>query len=1043
MTSHLLLVGTLYQFILKLRLACTRFILSNKTPFIENLIMQYVIWSVVVGIVTFIIYKANSYRHYFKKWGIPQPRELPFLGIYGCNDFASKHMNLMFEGLWSINREAKYIGFHMFTTRTIVVRDLELIKSILVKNFDHFSDTKVFVNEQSDPLFGKSLAFLNGDKWREIRNLLSFAFTSSKMHTMFGLMEKCAENFSKRFVDIYSAEDNIDMKDVFARYSNDVIASCAFGLEIDSLENPDNEFFLRGKRSTNFQSIPVTKMIFMTMFPGLSQKLGLRFMSKDNSDYFVDVIRTTIATREKENIKRPDMLQILMEARNAKSDAELLEIAAQAFIFFVGGFDTTSSHMCCIAHALTLNLLIQQKLRNEIDGIMKEYNGKPTYEAVNNKMPYMDAVFNETLRLFPISVIQRVCSKEFVLPPCLPEAKSYTVNKGDEMAIPLYSIHTDPRNYKDPKKFDPERFFKKKISTTDATLLGFGMGPRMCIGYRFAVQETKILFLHLLSRCELFLCKKSPEPFEYDVYNVLTYPKNGFWLKINCNFFLNLIRTMIMAYWIWLIVLYMIYVMINHYRIKWHYVKQGVPLLSEVPVVGAFGVIFFTRQSMNDLIKKIYSMNQQAKYSVSLLFSSSLLIIRDLDLIKSVLIKNFDHFADRKNFTNENNDPLFARNLAQLNGDKWHEIRNLLSPAFTSSKMRAMHVFMRRCAVNFTDKLLERYGNMDAVDMKDVFSRFTNDVIATCAFGIEVDSLENPNNEFFVAGKKCSFNNLRNVLKVFLLDLFPKLTAKLGMRIVPKKETKFFVNVIEATIKTRQEQGINRPDMLQLMIDTRDKMNGSSGLDTMELTAQAFIFFLAGFDTTSDLMSLIAHELAANPDVQEKLKTEVDGVIRENNGEVTYEAITNMHYLDAVFNETMRMHPSPFLTRVCSKDFELPPSLPNLKPFLVKTGTEILIPSAGVHRDPNYYENPDKFDPDRYLNKKITSDVLNLGFGLGPRMCIGNRFGILEIKTLFVHMLAKCSLEPCKKTCLPFKYDPSTISPCPKGGCWLKLRPGK
>lgn len=122
---------------------------------------------------------------------------------------------------------------------------------------------------------------------------------------------------------------------------------------------------------------------------------------------------------------------------------------------------------------------------------------------------------------------------------------------------------------------------------------------------------------------------------------------------------------------------------------------------------------------------------------------------------------------------------------------------------------------------------------------------------------------------------------------------------------------------------------------------------------------------------------------------------------------------------------------------MCSKEFELPPALPGSKPFLVKPGYEIMVPVAGIHYDPSYYENPEEFNPDRHSDKKaVTSDVTSLGFGLGPRMCIGNRFAILETKVLLV----KASFLPCERTCLPLEYGKKSVMPTVKGGCWLKLK---
>ncbi|XP_003423800.1 cytochrome P450 9e2-like [Nasonia vitripennis] len=497
-----------------------------------------------------------------------------------------------------------------------------------------------------------------------------------------------------------------------------------------------------------------------------------------------------------------------------------------------------------------------------------------------------------------------------------------------------------------------------------------------------------------------------------------------------------------MYYWICAALIAVLsYVILKAYQIRHYFEKYGIPQSPDIPFLGMLGMSILTGHHVNYIIKDVYNINKEAKYVGVHPFLKSAILVRDLDLIKSVLVKNFDNFADRTVFSSEESDPIFAKSLSLLNGQRWREVRNLLSPAFTSSKMRTMFTLMSHCAKNFADQFVKKYRDEENIDMKDAFTRYTSDVIATCAFGIEVDSLKDPNNEFYLHGRRSTdFSGLKVMLTFFVNIVCPSLGRKLGLRFISKKETDYFVKLVEGTIKAREEQGIRRPDMLQLLMESEEK---GKHLDSMDLVAQAFIFFAAGFDTVSGQACSIAHELAVNPDVQQKLQVEIDEVMKNCNGQPTYEAVNSMQYLDAVFYETMRVHPIGFLSRICTNEFELPPTLPGAKPYVLKPGMEILVSPVGVHSDPDYYDNPEKFDPDRYLDKKISSDVLNLGFGLGPRMCIGNRFAVLETKILLLHLLSKCNLMPSKKTCIPWVYAKRNFNPLPEGGFWLRIKQKK
>lgn len=123
------------------------------------------------------------------------------------------------------------------------------------------------------------------------------------------------------------------------------------------------------------------------------------------------------------------------------------------------------------------------------------------------------------------------------------------------------------------------------------------------------------------------------------------------------------------------------------------------------------------------------------------------------------------------------------------------------------------------------------------------------------------------------------------------------------------------------------------------------------------------MFFFGGFESPSSQMCIIAHELAVNPDVQSRLQQEIDEVIKQED-KPSYETINEMPYLDAVFNESMRLRTqSPAVHRMCAKAFELPPTLSGTKLFAIQLDMDVWIPSVAIHKDTKYYEDPDKFDP--------------------------------------------------------------------------------
>lgn len=262
----------------------------------------------------------------------------------------------------------------------------------------------------------------------------------------------------------------------------------------------------------------------------------------------------------------------------------------------------------------------------------------------------------------------------------------------------------------------------------------------------------------------------------------------------------------------------------------------------------------------------------------------------------------------------------------------------------------------------------------------------------------------------------------------------------LKIQFINEKIGSYFKNIVRETVNMRIERNIVRPDLMQIMMEAQDK---NHNFDIVKITSQAFIFFFGGLESTSAQMCVMAHELTINYDVQSRLQKEIDDVIEKTRDKLTYEAINEMQYMDAVFNESLRQHPQAgFLDRLCTKTFELPPALPGAKPFAVQPGMNVWIPAAAIYKDPEYYENPDKFDPDRYYQKKVTiNDATNLGFGIGPRSCIGNRFAIMQTKILFFFLLSRFNLRPNEKIVIPFEYSKKVFTIKPEGGFWLSLEP--
>lgn len=159
------------------------------------------------------------------------------------------------------------------------------------------------------------------------------------------------------------------------------------------------------------------------------------------------------------------------------------------------------------------------------------------------------------------------------------------------------------------------------------------------------------------------------------------------------------------------------------------------------------------------------------------------------------------------------------------------------------------------------------------------------------------------------------------------------------------------------------------------------------------------IFIFGGFNSVPASQGFISYALAVYPEIQEKLYREVNAVNAQLSGKpLTYEILQSMKYMDMVVSETLRKWPLPAMDRVVSKPYILEDS--NGKKIQLNEGDGIWLPLIGIHMDPKHFENPDKFDPERFNdeNRKNIIPGSYLPFGSGPRNCVVNCRNIFVFK---------------------------------------------
>ncbi|XP_004523127.1 probable cytochrome P450 9f2 [Ceratitis capitata] len=478
--------------------------------------------------------------------------------------------------------------------------------------------------------------------------------------------------------------------------------------------------------------------------------------------------------------------------------------------------------------------------------------------------------------------------------------------------------------------------------------------------------------------------------------------------------------------------------------------KRGIPYDKPFPVFGSLKNVTLRKRSFLHAVLDLYNKHKGGIYGI-FMQSTPAYLIRDPEILRLITVKEFEHFMNHRNIFGESAHDLFSNSIISMKNAKWKDMRSTLSPAFTGSKLRHMFQLMNHVADDSAKYLhkLQLEGDQEGVelDLKNYATCFTNDVIASTAFGLQVNSFEQKDNTFYKLGKKATTVTWKTTLRFTLFIYCRGLMKLLGIEIFDKSLTDYFRNLVLDAMKYRLEHNVRRPDMVNLLLEARGllpsdspKSHNREWTDT-EMIAQCFIFFFAGFETVATLICFAAHELMENPEVQEKLYEEVKDVSEQLESEqVTYETLQSMKYLDMVVSETLRKWPVSISSdRVCTKDFTFEVDGKRIE---IKEGEFVFIPIAGLHRDPQYYPNPEKFDPARFSteNKDKIKPFTYIPFNEGPRSCIASRFALLEAKAILYYLIRDFRIAASKKTVIPLELSTNGgFQLAPKHGFWLKL----
>eukprot|EP00092_Neocalanus_flemingeri_P025304 GFUD01027436.1.p1 GENE.GFUD01027436.1~~GFUD01027436.1.p1 ORF type:complete len:533 (+),score=87.75 GFUD01027436.1:107-1600(+) len=358
--------------------------------------------------------------------------------------------------------------------------------------------------------------------------------------------------------------------------------------------------------------------------------------------------------------------------------------------------------------------------------------------------------------------------------------------------------------------------------------------------------------------------------------------------------------------------------------------------------------------------------------------------------------------------------PWLGLGLVTSTGTKWRKHRKLLTPAFHFRILEDFLHIMNDHTQTFVGKLGDHVGQ--SVDIYPLMTHCALDIICETTMGVSINAQNDNNSEYVKAVYETSELVFRRLNSPWLYnDWFYHRTESgrqwhknLGIlhgftkKIIQEKKDE-----MKTILKGHDEDDIGikkRIAFLDLLIQSSED---GAVLTDQDIQEEVDTFMFAGHDTTASNGAMTLYLLALDQRVQNKCQEELDGIFGDSERVATSADLANMKYLTACIKESLRLYGSiPSIGRVTSEEVEI-------EGHIIPAGTEIMLLIFMLHRDPKYFPDPEKFDPDRFYGDEIQErhPYAYTPFSAGPRNCIGQKFAMMEEKIILSSILRKFNMK--------------------------------
>ncbi|MFT5752891.1 MAG: cytochrome P450 [Flavobacterium sp.] len=354
----------------------------------------------------------------------------------------------------------------------------------------------------------------------------------------------------------------------------------------------------------------------------------------------------------------------------------------------------------------------------------------------------------------------------------------------------------------------------------------------------------------------------------------------------------------------------------------------------------------------------------------------SVVFTRDAEFLSYVLQKNQKNYS-KSPIQTEDLAKYIGKGLLTSEGEMWQKQRKLIQPAFHKKQLLLLLDTIHTTIQKELDKIVLD----EPIDIFPIFNDLAFQTVVKSLFSSEINEDD--------------IKKLQHATEVTQQMLVKELRQPyLGWWFKLSGKIKFHINLIDESrailkrlVNQRKQNPEKQNDLLDMLLDAR--YEDGSEMEEGQLLDEILILFAAGHETTSNALTFICELLARNPKAQIKILEEVQKVKSESSDIMHW--IKNANYTKLVIEEAMRLFPPAYFIDRINKEAD------DFNGFDLPKGTNLLFSVYEIHRHPDFWENPEEFIPERFLDDKIKFSKNYYPFGAGQRMCIGNNFAMYEM----------------------------------------------